>query len=151
MYVHRLKLQYELFQQSNFVAGRDTARKTPTKTLVKKFKVNNDNSSHAYTGRCPNKCLQSITIWHVSVSRHARNEQTDLCSSIFYIWEIPGPNYKLTAGFHVFMSLQIYSIIHLIRPQSPPTTLFPAYCYYYYYYYYYHHPTIQSSIIRDTY
>ena len=44
MYI--LKLQYELFQQSNFVAGRDTACKTPTKTLVKKFKVNNENRSH---------------------------------------------------------------------------------------------------------
>lgn len=47
MYVHKLKLQYELLQQSDFVAGRDTACKTPTKTLVKKLKVNNDNSSHA--------------------------------------------------------------------------------------------------------
>jgi hypothetical protein len=46
---------------------------------------------------------------------------------LIYIWEIPGPNYKgLTAGFHVFMSLQANSIIHLIRPHSPPTTLFPA-------------------------
>jgi len=31
MYVHILKLQYELLQQSNIVAGRDTACKTPTK------------------------------------------------------------------------------------------------------------------------
>jgi len=42
-----MKLLYELFQQSNFIAGRDTVYKIPTKTLVKKFKVNNDNSSHA--------------------------------------------------------------------------------------------------------
>jgi len=47
MYVHIMKLQYELFQQSNFLAGRDTVCKTPTKILVKKLKVSNDNSSHA--------------------------------------------------------------------------------------------------------